>query len=191
MIRVAALVAVIVAIAVIVPTWFVNTYRNSNAATNNDQSIGQLPTAEQAVPSAKSSQTAQTVQTNAAYIGRTVRLTMDSRGHFIADFRLNGRNTRALVDTGATTVAINTSTARQIGIALSDRDFSHRVSTANGETRAALTTIANIEIGRIRAENVQAMVLDDQALDQTLLGMSFLKTLGRFEVSGNTLTLTQ
>lgn len=190
MIRVAALVAVIVAIAVIVPTWFVNTYRNSNTATSNELA-GQLPTAEQAVKPAKSAQSAPTPSTSAAYTGRTIRLTMDSRGHFIADFRLNGRNTRALVDTGATTVAINASTARQIGITLSERDFSHRVSTANGETRAALTTIANIEIGRISAQNVQAMVLDDQALDQTLLGMSFLKTLGRFEVSGDTLTLTQ
>ena len=42
--------------------------------------------------------------------------------------------------------------------------------------------IDNLQIGRISIESVQAIVLDDKALDGTLIGMSFLKRLDKFEV---------
>ena len=48
--------------------------------------------------------------------GRKVRLAADARGHFTGDFKLNGRPVEALVDTGATLVAINLSMAKRIGI---------------------------------------------------------------------------
>ena len=40
----------------------------------------------------------------------------NDRGHFVGDFRFNGRRIEALVDTGATAVALNLSTARRIGV---------------------------------------------------------------------------
>jgi aspartyl protease family protein len=123
--------------------------------------------------------------------GRKVRLTADPRGHFLAEFKLNGRRVEALVDTGATAVAINASTARRIGLSLKSSDFRHSVNTANGETRAAAVTIDRIEIGRIHVENIEAAVLDDKALSGTLIGMSFLKRLGKFEVENGTLLLAQ
>jgi aspartyl protease family protein len=123
--------------------------------------------------------------------GRKVRLAADPRGHFLADFKLNGRRVEALVDTGATAVAINASTARRIGLSLKSSDFRHSVNTANGETRAAAVMIDRIEIGRIHIENIEAAVLDDKALSGTLIGMSFLKRLGRFEVENGSLLLVQ
>ncbi|WP_353645784.1 TIGR02281 family clan AA aspartic protease [Mesorhizobium sp. WSM2239] len=123
--------------------------------------------------------------------GRKVRLTADPRGHFLADFKLNGRRIEALVDTGATAVAINASTARRIGLSLKSSDFRHSVNTANGETRAAAVMIDRIEIGRIYLENIEAAVLDDKALSGTLIGMSFLKRLGKFEIENGTLLLVQ
>ncbi len=123
--------------------------------------------------------------------GRTVRLAADARGHFLADFKLNGRRVEALVDTGATAVAINASTARRIGLSLKNSDFRYSVSTANGETRAAAVMLDRIEIGRIHVENVEAMVLEDKALSGTLIGMSFLKRLGKFEVADGSLLLAQ
>ena len=41
----------------------------------------------------------------------SVRLKADERGHYVAEFRMNGRPVKALVDTGASMVAINKSTA--------------------------------------------------------------------------------
>jgi aspartyl protease family protein len=123
--------------------------------------------------------------------GRKVRLTADPRGHFLADFKLNGRRVEALVDTGATAVAINASTARRIGLSLKNSDFRHSVNTANGETRAAAVMLDRIEIGRIHVQNIEAVVLEDKALSGTLIGMSFLKRLGKFEVENGSLLLVQ
>ena len=123
--------------------------------------------------------------------GRKVRLSADARGHFNADFRLNGKPIDAMVDTGATLVALNRSTARRIGIDLKTSDFTHRVNTANGEARAAAAMIDRIAIGRIEVRNVQAVVLEDEALSGTLVGMTFLSRLRRFQVEAGELTREQ
>jgi aspartyl protease family protein len=123
--------------------------------------------------------------------GRKVRLPADARGHFTGQFKLNGRRVEALVDTGATLVAINASTAKRIGIDLTPADFKYEVDTANGKVHAASAMIDNLQIGRIYIESVQALVLDDKALDGTLIGMSFLKRLDRYEVADGALVLSQ
>ena len=124
-------------------------------------------------------------------LGKKVKVSADERGHFVADFKLNGRAVEALVDTGATTVAINRSTARRIGISLDRDDFKYEVRTANGITRAAGIVIKRIQIGRIMVEDVQAAVLEDAALDGTLVGMSFLNRLSKFHVENGALLLVQ
>jgi aspartyl protease family protein len=124
-------------------------------------------------------------------LGRRVKVSADARGHFIADFKLNGRGVEGIVDTGATTVAINRSTARRIGISLRKEDFKHQVRTANGVTRAAGVVIERMQIGRIMVENVPAAVLEDAALDGTLVGMSFLGRLSKFQVEDGALLLVQ
>jgi aspartyl protease family protein len=124
-------------------------------------------------------------------LGRKVVVDADARGHYSASFRLNGRQIDAMVDTGATLVAINASTARRIGISLNPSDFVHEVGTANGTTRAALVNVDNLQIGRIALENVQAVVLDDKALQTNLIGMSFLGRLGKFQAENGRLLLAQ
>ena len=124
-------------------------------------------------------------------LGRKVRSAADQYGHFSADFRLNGRSVGAMVDTGATLVAMNASTARRIGIRVTAPDFKYTVRTANGETRAAGVTIERLQIGRILVEDVEAVVLDDKALDGTLIGVSFLKRLAKYQVENGALLLVQ
>ena len=123
--------------------------------------------------------------------GRRVEVTMGPRGHFSAEFKLNGRRIEAMIDTGATYVAMNRSTARSIGLNLSNADFRYSVNTANGTAKAAGARIDSLQIGRIHVENVDALVLEDRSLGSTLIGMSFLKRLGRFRVEGETLLLEQ
>ncbi len=126
-----------------------------------------------------------------ALLGRKVLISSDNRGHFAADFKINGRPITALVDTGATLVALNESTARRVGVKLQPTDFRMRVTTANGEVKAAAVTIETLQIGRIAVDNVQAVVLEDKALGDTLIGMSFLKRLGKFSVEDGALLLVQ
>jgi aspartyl protease family protein len=123
--------------------------------------------------------------------GRRARVAMDRSGHFVTDFRLNGRSVAAMVDTGATLVAVNTSTARRIGIKLVPSDFKYTVKTANGTVAAAAAVIDEVTIGRITIDNVQAAVLPDRALDGTLVGMSFLGQLRSFNVENGALVLEQ
>ena len=118
-------------------------------------------------------------------------LKADGRGHFTAAFRINGKPVDGLVDTGASLVAINESTARRLGFTANSLDFRYAVDTANGKTDAAHVVIDRIEIGAIRVRKVDAFVMRDRALSSTLVGMSFLKKLKSYQVEDGSLRLTQ
>ena len=122
---------------------------------------------------------------------RKVTIPLSHSGHFVADFRVNGRSLSGIVDTGATYVALNQSAARSLGVHLAASDFTHRVRTANGITHAALVTLDRIEIGAIRVPGVGALVLKDEALSGTLIGMSFMSKLSSYRVQGQQLELVE
>ncbi|AZO11586.1 MULTISPECIES: TIGR02281 family clan AA aspartic protease [unclassified Mesorhizobium] len=124
-------------------------------------------------------------------LGRKVVVSADARGHFTSQFRFNGRQIDGMIDTGATLVAINTSTARRIGISLNQSDFTQQVNTANGPIKAAVVTLERLQIGKISVDNVQAVVLDDRALQTNLIGMSFLQRLQKYQVENGELLLVQ
>jgi len=124
-------------------------------------------------------------------LGRKVVVAADERGHFSSTFKLNGRQVDGMIDTGATLVAVNTSTARRIGLSLNSSDFSHEVNTANGTIKAAVVTIDRVQIGSIIINDVQTIVLDDRALHTNLIGMSFLTRLGKYQAENGTLLLVQ
>ena len=146
-----------------------------------------------AVPAEAPSETSATSSglPQASYLGngRVVSLHRNSKGHYSGRFELNGRQTESIIDTGATYVAMNQSTARDIGIYLSPSDFTYAVETANGQTKAARATIGSISIGRIREDNVEAFVLPDSAMPQTLIGMNFLNRLNSYQVRDGVLEL--
>ncbi|WP_312798688.1 retropepsin-like aspartic protease family protein [Tianweitania sp.] len=123
--------------------------------------------------------------------GRRVRIPANRAGHYVASFKLNGRSVDAMIDTGASLVAINETTARRIGVSLKPADFAHQVQTANGATAAAITTVRELQIGRITARDVPAMVLKDKALSSTLIGASFLQRIARWHVDGDGMVLEQ
>jgi aspartyl protease family protein len=124
-------------------------------------------------------------------LGRSVLIPADGRGHFLAAFKVNGRQVNAMIDTGATAVALNLSTARKAGISLNAADFTQQVETANGKVKVAVIEIADLSIGRIALKGVQAVVLEDKALQTNLIGMSFLKRLGKYQVEDGNLMLAQ
>ncbi|MFB9951669.1 TIGR02281 family clan AA aspartic protease [Rhizobium puerariae] len=131
-----------------------------------------------------------TAQPAAATPG-SATLEADARGHFNGAFRINGRSVDGLVDTGASLVALNETTARKLGFGANSLDFRYTVNTANGGTEAARVTLDRIEIGGVRVRDIDAFVLRDKALSGTLIGMSFLKKLRTFQVEGRKLKLAQ
>lgn len=122
---------------------------------------------------------------------REVAIKPDRSGHYISAFKANGRTVIGLIDTGATYVAINESTARSFGIRLSASDFRHKAKTANGVTQAAFSKLDALEIGPIRVKNVDVFVLKDHSLSDALIGMSFISKLSSFRVENSQLILTQ
>ncbi len=109
-------------------------------------------------------------------------------GHFWADARVNGQTVRFLVDTGATAVALTAEDAAKLGLKPADLKYGHKVTTATGSSRAASVTLSSISIDGARLDDVQALVVDD-GLDVSLLGMSYLGRLTRFEATRETLRL--
>ncbi|KUO54180.1 MAG: hypothetical protein APF80_15995 [Alphaproteobacteria bacterium BRH_c36] len=120
-----------------------------------------------------------------------VELSADGSGHYRADLEINGRSVGAMVDTGATLVAMSHEDARRAGILLSSKDYTHRVRTANGIAKVAPVTLSRVRLGDITVRNVEGVVTEQGAMDGTLLGMSFLSRLSRFEISAGRLILQE
>ncbi|HET7411875.1 MAG TPA: TIGR02281 family clan AA aspartic protease [Pararhizobium sp.] len=127
----------------------------------------------------------------ASYLGggRRASLQPNAEGHFTGTFRINGRAIDGMIDTGATDVAMNESTARDLGVSLPPSAFVYTVRTANGTTKAARTTLDSVEVGQIRIDDVAALVLQDRALSEMLIGMSFLGKLRSYQVRNGVLDL--
>lgn len=108
---------------------------------------------------------------------RTVTLREDGTGHFRTEGRIDGRRVEFLVDTGATAVVLRASTAAQLGIRPSRSDYTVKVITGNGETRAAVVQLGKVEVGDIVVRDVRALVQQDDTLAVDLLGMTFLSKI--------------
>jgi aspartyl protease family protein len=123
--------------------------------------------------------------------GRSLMLESDNRGHFRVEGRIDGRRVDFLVDTGASLVILRESDAAEVGIRPMPRDYTATAVTANGKIKGAPTTIERIELGDITVYDVRAMVLPDEALSQSLLGVSFLSKLRRYEYANGRMVLEQ
>ena len=122
---------------------------------------------------------------------RNLSIPRDGRGHFRTEGRIDGQRIGFMVDTGASLIALNETSAARFGLRPSRNDYKATVTTANGTIKAAPTRLAMIEVGGIVVRDVDAMVLPDEALSENLLGLSFLSKLKRFEYTNGTMVLEQ
>jgi aspartyl protease family protein len=109
-------------------------------------------------------------------------------GHFWAEGLVNGRRVRFLVDTGASAVALTLADARRLGFQTADLDYTAEVATANGKARVAPITLDSVSVAGARVAGVQAFVVE-KGLDTSLLGMTYLGRLSRFEATQGSLIL--
>ena len=105
---------------------------------------------------------------------RSLVLRANAGGHFAVDARVDGRRLGFMVDTGASQVTIRASDAARLGLHPREREYTVKISTANGEGRAAVVELRMIEVGDITVRDLRALVVPDTALSVNLLGMSFL-----------------
>ena len=122
---------------------------------------------------------------------RSFNIAPDSRGHFRTEGQIDGQRIDFMVDTGASVVALNETSAASFGLRPSPAEYRAIVNTANGTVKAAPARIAMLDVGGLIVRDVDAMVLPDEALSENLLGLSFLKRLKRFEYANGTMVLEQ
>lgn len=118
-----------------------------------------------------------------------MRLDAGRSGQYNTDIEVNGRRFTALVDTGATQVALRYEDARALGLIFPGDKFDVQVRTANGIAKAKRVELRSVRLGTITIRDVEGLVMDQGLLGTNLLGMSFLKRLSRVEVQRGQLIL--
>ena len=132
------------------------------------------------------------VPVSSSPVGPAAQVSKAADGHFWAEAVVDGApataRVRFLVDTGATIVALTEDDARRLGLNPADLDYGTAVHTAAGETRAARVRLRSISVSGARVDDVEALVVRD-GLNSSLLGMSYLGRLSRFEATRSALIL--
>lgn len=110
----------------------------------------------------------------------------NAQGHYVSDCQINGASLKFLLDTGATSVALNSGDAKYANIDYK-RGEPMQVSTANGVVTAYRVTIATLKIGGITLNQVEANVLEGGSPPLVLMGMS---ALSRMDMKREDIALT-
>jgi len=122
---------------------------------------------------------------------RKERLHRDpSSGMYFAHGRINAQPVKFMVDTGATSIAMSTSQAKQLGIRYQLIGSPTRVRTASGDADAYSVNLRTVTVGEISQSNIEALVVEGKPDGPILLGMSFLGRLG-VEQTRTVMTLIQ
>lgn len=107
----------------------------------------------------------------------TVLVYRDNRGMFRTVGSINRMPVGFLIDTGATSVAMNSAQARRLGIDYRAQGNSTYVTTASQVVQAFQLTLDRVKLGNIELRNVESVVIDGPQPGEVLLGMSFLSRL--------------
>lgn len=118
-----------------------------------------------------------------------VSLYADSRGHFTGNLSINGASLKYLVDTGASTVALNSGDAKFAKIDY-EKGEKAQASTANGVVEVYVVKLNTLKIGTITLNNIEATVHEGGAPSVVLLGMSALNKLD-MKRNNSIMTLTK
>jgi aspartyl protease family protein len=118
--------------------------------------------------------------------GRETRIPMAIDGHFWVTAKVNGKDVKFLIDSGATMTTIDRETAKRVGVLVSPRRDQF-VRTGNGIIRVSTGRADEIEVGGIARNDVGLQIADND--DLNVLGMNFLSSLSRWGVQGRWLVL--
>ncbi|GAB5456406.1 MAG: hypothetical protein Hens2KO_26350 [Henriciella sp.] len=122
---------------------------------------------------------------------RTTTIAVRPDGHYWTRALVNKKaSVEFMVDTGASVVALTYKDAQKMGLRPESLDYKWEIRTAGGITKGASVRIDSIQINQVHVRNVDAMVLRKD-LDQSLLGMSFLRELYSYEFRGDRMIIKQ
>ena len=111
-------------------------------------------------------------------------------GHYQLILLVNDTPVDFIVDTGASQVVLSARDAARAGINPDALNYSRSAATANGIVRVAPVTLDSIALEGITDRDIGAVV-NAGAMDQSLLGMSYLGQYTRIEIANDELVLTR
>ncbi len=106
--------------------------------------------------------------------GEDVLIYRDSTGMFKTVGSINGLPVKFLIDTGASSVAMNSAQARRLGIDYHVEGDPTWVSTASDVVQAYRVKLEIVKVGSIQLRNVTAVVIEGAQPAEALLGMTYL-----------------
>jgi aspartyl protease family protein len=121
----------------------------------------------------------------------SVRIRRGDDGAFTAHAEVNGIAMPMLLDSGAATIVLRRTDAERAGVDVRNLDFDTPLKTANGTSYVAPARLKSVSIGPLALSDVEALVAKPGTLNESLLGMSFLRRLRSYQVAGNFVTLRQ
>ena len=118
----------------------------------------------------------------------TITVPRGNDGHYHLTLGINGTPISFVVDTGASQMVLSQRDAERAGIDLDRLTYSGMAFTANGAVRTAPVTLNTVSLENLTDRSVPAVV-NEGAMDSSLLGMSYLGLFGRIEIAGDELVL--
>lgn len=117
-----------------------------------------------------------------------VRINKGTANQYLVKGKVNQENLLFLVDTGATKTVLTFKDAVKAGVDTHRLNFKYPVRTANGVNYSASVIVNSLEIGNIQLNDFSVLVLQD-GLFNSLLGMDFISKLSEFKVENHVLIL--
>lgn len=120
--------------------------------------------------------------------GEDLTLPRQADGHFYAAVTIDGQPYPMLVDTGASMVALTGDDALAMNLDWDPGHLDVVAQGASGPVEGVHTRIPEMQVGDHEARDVDAVIIPE-GLGVSLLGQSFLSTVGRVEISGDSMIL--
>lgn len=121
-------------------------------------------------------------------VGEAIELKRQDDGHYWIQVQINSEPVNFMVDSGATTTAVNVDTANDTGIEVDNRGFPVIISTANGPVKAMRGTAKLLQVGPLTLQD-HHVVVSESFGNTNVLGMNFLDSLKAWRVENNVMTL--
>jgi len=121
---------------------------------------------------------------------REVTIPRGADGMYRIGGAINSKGVEFLVDTGATTLALNQQLAQRLGIDYQKIGRKGLSETASGIIETYFVTLDKVAVGSISLHNVDAVIIEGPQPSMPLLGLSFLRRV-ELTQAGNIIKLTK
>jgi clan AA aspartic protease (TIGR02281 family) len=173
------------AAALMVPRWMAAGDVVTNSATTPAKPlpVPQRPTARPSPPTAPADDSTTIFDNN------EITFHAGRNNQFYVRASINGIEIPFVIDTGASAVALRLEDAEAVGVNANSLHWNIRVSTANGTASAATATLGSVRLDRAIEYNVPAIIMQQNAANISLLGMTFLSRLKSWRIHDGVLSI--